>query len=124
MSSGPHLTLSNFSIQQGFDAVIDSSMEYPLVSMNKILIRPGHIVDNVLKKYHSIIFENVFCRMKLLWKLFKLHQIKALILSLLSNVDAFSPMNNQKTTHSRATRSTHRYYLFEKYFIFYYKIKF
>ena len=29
---------------QGFDAVIDSRMEYPLVSMNKILIRPGHIV--------------------------------------------------------------------------------
>ena len=33
-----------FVLSQGFDAMIDSRMEYPLVSMNKILIRPGHIV--------------------------------------------------------------------------------
>ena len=32
---------------QGFDAVIDSRMEYPLVSMNKILIRPGHKVRHI-----------------------------------------------------------------------------
>ena len=31
-------------LSQGFDIVIDSRMEYPLVSMNNILIRPGHTV--------------------------------------------------------------------------------
>ena len=29
---------------QGFEALIDSRMEYPLMSGEKILIRPGHAV--------------------------------------------------------------------------------
>ena len=37
-----------FVLSQGFDVMIDSRMEYPLVSMNKILIRPGHIVKSTV----------------------------------------------------------------------------
>ena len=56
------------------------------------------------------------------WKLFKLHQNKALILSLLWNVDACSALNSQKISHSKDTRSTPRYYHFEKVFYISFRI--
>ena len=41
---------------QGFEALIDSRMEYPLMSGEKILIRPGHAVG----KFQCICTNNLF----------------------------------------------------------------
>ena len=42
---------------QGFEALIDSRMEYPLMSGDKILIRPGHAVGRFqyICTYHYIV---------------------------------------------------------------------
>ena len=33
-------------ILQGFEALIDSSKEYPLTKIDSVMIRPGHTVSN------------------------------------------------------------------------------
>ena len=50
------LKIANTYIFQGFEVLIDSRMEYPMMS-GAILIRPGHIVSNV----HLFHWNNILC---------------------------------------------------------------
>ena len=43
---------------QGFEALIDSNLEYPLMSGDKILIRPGHKVGQIqhIVQFNALLF--------------------------------------------------------------------